>query len=64
MKLLLKNGKVFDYKTKLNDKYDILIENDKIVKIEKNINETADKEIDCTNLNIIPGMIDIHCLLR
>ena len=35
MKLLLKNGKVFDYKTKLNDKYDILIENDKIVKIEK-----------------------------
>lgn len=26
MKLLLKNGKVFDYKTKLNDKYDILIE--------------------------------------
>lgn len=42
----------------------ILIENDKIVKIEKNINETADKEIDCTNLNIIPGMIDIHCHLR
>ena len=64
MKLLLKNWKVFDYKTKLNDKYDILIENDKIVKIEKNINETADKEIDCTNLNIIPGMIDIHCHLR
>lgn len=64
MKLLLKNGKVFDYKTKLNNKYDILIENDKIVKIEKNINETADKEIDCTNLNIIPGMIDIHCHLR
>ena len=64
MKLLLKNGKVFDYKTKLNDKYDILIENDKIVKIEKTINETADKEIDCTNLNIIPGMIDIHCHLR
>ena len=64
MKLLLKNGKVFDYKTKLNDKYDILIENDKIVKIEKNINETADKEIDCTNFNIIPGMIDIHCHLR
>lgn len=64
MKLLLKNGKVFDYKTKLNDKYDILIENDKIIKIEKNINETADKEIDCTDLNIIPGMIDIHCHLR
>ena len=64
MKLLLKNGHVIDYKNKLDDKYDILIEDGKIVKVEKNINETVDKEIDCTNLNIIPGMIDIHCHLR
>ena len=64
MKLLLKNGHVIDYKNKIDDKYDILIEDDKIIKIEKNINETVDKEIDCTNLNIIPGMIDIHCHLR
>ena len=64
MKILLKNGTVIDYKNKLNDKYDILIEDEKIVKVDKNINETVDKEIDCTNLNIIPGMIDIHCHLR
>lgn len=64
MKLLLKNGHVIDYKNQLNDTYDILIEKDKIVKVEKNINEAVDKEIDCTNLNIIPGMIDIHCHLR
>ena len=64
MKLLLKNGHVIDYKNKLDDKYDILIEDDKIVKVEKNISEIADKEIDCTNLNIIPGMIDVHCHLR
>lgn len=64
MKILLKNGTVIDYKNKLNDKYDILIEDEKIVKVDKNINETVDKEIDCTKLNIIPGMIDIHCHLR
>ena len=64
MSILLKNGTVIDYKNKLNDKYDILIEDEKIVKVDKNINETVDKEIDCTNLNIIPGMIDIHCHLR
>ena len=64
MKLLLKNGHVIDYKNKLDDTYDILIEDDKIVKVDKNITETADKEIDCTNFNIIPGMIDIHCHLR
>ena len=64
MKLLLKNGHVIDYKNKLDDTYDILIEDDKIVKVEKNITETVDKEIDCTNYNIIPGMIDVHCHLR
>lgn len=35
MKILLKNGNVIDYKNKLDDIYDILIENDKISKIAK-----------------------------
>ena len=64
MKLLLKNGNVIDYKNDIDDKYDILIENDKISKVEKDIKEIVDKEIDCTNLYIIPGMIDMHCHLR
>ena len=64
MRTLLKNGTLIDYKTKTNEKKDILIENDKIIKIEKEINENAEKIIDCTNLNIIPGMIDMHCHLR
>ena len=44
--------------------YDVLIEGDKISKVEKDINENVDKLIDCTNLIIIPGMIDMHCHLR
>ena len=64
MRTLLKNGTLIDYKTKTNEKKDILIENDKIIKIEKEINENAEKIIDCTNLNIMPGMIDMHCHLR
>ena len=65
MKLLLKNGRLIDYKTKTDKIVDILIEDDKIKKIETSISsEEADKIIDCTNLNIIPGMIDIHCHLR
>lgn len=62
--LLLKNGTVIDYATKVNDVLDILIEDEKIIKIEKEITATADKVIDCTNLIIIPGMIDMHCHLR
>ena len=64
MKILLKNGNLIDYKTKVNGIYDVLIEDDKISKISKNIDENADRIIDCTNLKIIPGMIDIHCHLR
>ncbi len=64
MNTLLKNGTVLDYASKTNEKLDILIEDGKITKIEKNIEEKADKEIDCTNLYIMPGMIDMHCHLR
>ncbi len=64
MKLLLKNGTVLDYASNTNEKLDVLIENGKIIKIEKNIKEEADKVLDCTNLYIMPGMIDMHCHLR
>ena len=64
MQILLKNGTLIDYKTNTNDQYDILIENDKIKEIAKEISAPADKVIDCTNFNIIPGMIDMHCHLR
>ena len=64
MKILLKGGKVIDYKNKVNENLDILIENDKILKIEKDINMQVDKLIDCTDYYIIPGMIDMHCHLR
>ena len=64
MRILLKNGRLIDYKTKTDEVTDILINNDKIEKIAKNIDDKADEIIDCTNFNIIPGMIDMHCHLR
>ena len=64
MKTLLKNGTLIDYKTNVFEKKDILINNDKIEKIANDITDEADNIIDCTNLYIMPGMIDIHCHLR
>ena len=64
MTVVLKNGKLIDYATMIDDYFDILIEDDKIKEISKNINKKADKVIDCTDLFIIPGMIDMHCHLR
>lgn len=64
MKILLKNGLVVDYKNNILEKLDVLIEGDKIKKVSKEINEEADKVLDCTNLVVMPGMIDMHCHLR
>ena len=64
MKLLLKNGTVIDYANRINGKKDILVENDKIIKVEDTINDSDAKEVDCSGLYIMPGMIDIHCHLR
>ena len=47
-----------------NEVKDILIEDDKIKEISKGISSEADRIIECEGLNIIPGMIDMHCHLR
>ena len=64
MSILLKNGTVIDYASNTNEKLDVLVQDGKIAKIGKNINCQADKVIDCNNLYIMPGMIDMHCHLR
>ena len=64
MSVLLKNGTIIDYKNSIFEQYDILIEDDSIKTIAKNIEEKADTIIDCTGLYIMPGMIDMHCHLR
>ena len=64
MKTLLKNGTVLDYASNTNEVMDILINDSKIEKVGKNLEVQADKVIDCTNLSIMPGMIDMHCHLR
>lgn len=64
MKTLLKNGTVIDYASNFQGITDILIQDEKIIKIDKNIEEATDKIIDCTGLFIMPGMIDMHCHLR
>ena len=64
MSILLKNGTVIDYASNTEEVLDVLIEGTKIVKIQKSIEDKADEIIDCTNLYIMPGMIDMHCHLR
>jgi len=62
--ILLKNGTVIDYASKTQEKMDVLIKDEKISKIAKEIDESVDNTIDCEGLYIMPGMIDMHCHLR
>jgi len=62
MKIVIKEAKV------VNDDgifdADILINNGKIIKVEKNISERADKEIDARGKYVLPGFVDMHTHLR
>ena len=64
MKTLIKNGHIIDTLENIDGKYDILIEDGKITKIDDEI-ETKDAEIiDAENKMIFPGLIDMHTHLR
>ena len=63
--ILIKNGYVVDPTTDKKEYLDILIENGKIKKIEKNINPFPKvKIIDATDCIISPSFVDIHVHFR
>lgn len=64
MSVLVKNGRVIDPANKRDGIFDILIENGKISKVEKNIGKKAGKIIDAENKIVTPGLIDMHVHLR
>ena len=64
MKTLIQNGYVLDPESKREGKLDVLIEDDKIVKVAEKITDDADKVLDATDCYVMPGFIDLHVHLR
>jgi len=62
--ILIKNGLVIDPANKIEEIRDVLIENGKIIKVEKNIHVPHAEVIDAKNLIIAPGLVDIHVHFR
>ncbi len=62
--ILIKGGRVIDPKTDLDEVSDVLIHENKIEKIEKNIKNVSAKIIDAKGKIIGPGFFDLHCHLR
>lgn len=61
---LIKNGRVIDPLNNVDEILDILIKDDKIVKISKNIDTNVDDIIDATDKWVVPALIDLHVHLR
>jgi dihydroorotase len=64
MKILLKGGRVLDPVHNIDDTLDLLIEDDKIANISKNIEAGGAETIDARGKLVVPGLIDIHVHLR
>ena len=63
MRILIKNANVIsmdEKRPKVEENTDILIEETRIKRIEKEINESVDKVIDGTNKIVMPGLINTH----
>ena len=63
-KTLIKNGRLIDPKNNVDQVTDLLIDDFQIIKIAKNITESADHTIDASGKIVAPGLIDIHVHFR
>ena len=65
MNLIIKGGRVVDPFNNIDGIFDVLVQNGKISKVEKNIEPCDNAQIvDAKNKVVIPGIVDMHCHLR
>jgi dihydroorotase len=65
MKILIKNGHLINpSNSSVEGIYDILIENETVSRISKNIHAKSAKIIDAKGMYVFPGLIDVHSHLR
>jgi dihydroorotase len=64
VKLLLKNGRVVDPASGVDETLDLLIEQGKVARVGRRIDEPGAKTIDLSGLVVAPGFIDMHVHLR
>lgn len=64
MKILIKGGRVINPATKMDEIADVLVEDDKVTRIEKEIKDDAERTIDAEGCYVMPGFIDLHVHFR
>ena len=64
MKILIKKGRILNPATNMDEIADLMIVDNKVAAIEKEIDEAADKVIDAAGKFVMPGFIDLHVHFR
>lgn len=62
--LLIKNGRVMDPKSGLDQVCDVLVEGKRIVRIGQNLKAADAQVLDASGLVVAPGLVDIHVHFR
>ncbi|MCD7905136.1 MAG: dihydroorotase [Clostridiales bacterium] len=64
MSILIKGGRVIDPANSIDEVRDVLVCNGEIVKVEKDIEDKAERIIDTKGKWVMPGLIDLHVHFR
>ncbi len=64
MKLLIQHGRLVDPASKTDEEFDILIEDGKISKVDKNIKNIDARLINAKDCIVVPGLVDMHVHFR
>ncbi|MCD8216222.1 MAG: dihydroorotase [Clostridiales bacterium] len=64
MSILIKGGRVIDPANSIDEVRDVLVCNGEIVKVEKDIEDKAERIIDAKGKWVMPGLIDLHVHFR
>lgn len=64
MKILIKGGRVINPATGMDEIADVLVEDEKVTKIAKEIEDNAYRRIDAEGCFVMPGFIDLHVHFR
>ncbi len=62
--LLIKNGRVIDPASKTDASLDVLLDGERVSRVEANISAEGAEIFDAKGLIVAPGFIDLHCHLR
>lgn len=64
MTIIVKNGRVINPATQMDEIADVYIEEGRIAEIGKNLDKEAEHVVDASNCFVMPGFIDLHVHFR